>query len=720
MIRGSDNKQSDNKKIITITGTNINRTTIIAVFLVCFILLFLLQNILFLKTDTYPQGSDSHFHRSLLYYDQIFNNIESNLWENSYPPLFFLLPQPLYKIMGLTTDAPRLALTLLSVIFLLAMFGIGYELGGAYSGAAVMALAASSPLILNMSRRYMPEFPQTAVTALCFYLLLKSKGYKRRIPSILFGIALAASFMIKWSSAFFLFLPVLWFLIPNIFSGKKSFMTFIAFLIPASISGFGMMWFYKKIAPHTFLKPMELLRFYIPIIMIPAIIALVAMFFMDRKFRKMENYYSSCVYSVINFAFSSVVFALLASPWFFWAGRAISFKYEILMGEPRRLSENLRSLKYIFTDGFNLLIPLITVGLIFMVITRKDLFRRLVVPANVLILAPAMYWVTYSDYRYLLSFEIFLAALAGYWVCETGKFKSLITSVIIVISIVPMMAWSIIPGNLPIFQPVGPLLISSPPKQNPYNIAPAVDFLTRSEGSSWKKMTIYEKKNPPFDNEYIQFEAFKRGNRIVPLIRYNEQDDSYRFVKDFENAKQTSTVVEPEKIDMHFCKRLKKKDRKIYPFIKSKLSPYTQKALIEWKEDKPVTKDMQISIAKTMNSIINGGPLYDKDLFTDIPLHHITRKRAEEGSQGVQLPQMNKILLNEAFDHSLISGFEEDQWRDLNDVEDVVILHKESDSIDFIVQTIKKAYPDVKFEGTRFPVGAKYCITVFKLKRGER
>lgn len=720
LIKGSENEISTDKVKTAISGLSRNRKLIITIFLVCFVLLFVVQNIVFLKADTHPQGSDSHFQRSLLYYDQLFNNIESNLWELSYPPLFFLLPQPLYKIMGLTTDAPRVALTLLSIIFLLAMFGIGYELGGAYSGAAVISIAASSPLILNLSRRYMPEFPQTAVTALCFYLLLKSKGYKQRLPSIFLGIAMAASFMIKWSSAFFLFLPVLWFLIPNIFHSKKSILTFIAFLVPASISGLGMMWFYKKIAPHTFLKPMELLKFYIPIILIPAIIASVIMFFLDRKFKKMENYCSSGVCSIINFAFSSVIFALLTSPWFFWAGRAISFKYEILMAEPRRLEENLRSLKYIFTDGFNFSIPLIIVGLVFLFISRKDLFRRLVVPANILILAPAMYWVTYSDYRYLLSFEIFLAALAGFWVCETGRFKSFITAGIMAISIISMLAWSVIPGNLPIFQPVGPLLVSFPPKQNLYNIAPAIDFLARSEGSSWKKMTIYEKKNPPFDNEYVQFEAFKRGNRILPLIRYNEQDDGYRFVKDFENLKQTSTLVEPYKIDMKFCEKLKTNNRKIYPFIRSKLPALTLKSLSEWNPGRPITGEMQNSITETINSIINGEPIYDKDLFSDIPLHQIARRRAEEGSHGVQLPQMNKILLNEAFDHSLMSGFEEDQWKDLNDVEDVIILHNEKDSIDFIVQTIKKAYPDVKFEGTRFPVGAKYYMTVFKLKRGER
>lgn len=703
--------------MIPIIGKSISRNWIITIFLICFILLFLVQNLVFIKNDTFPQRSDGHFHRSLLYYDQIFNHIDGELWRISYPPLFFLLPQPFYKIMGLSTDAPRIALTLLAVIFLLAMFGIGYELGGAYSGASVMALAASSPLILDLSRRYLPEFPQTAFTALCFYFLLKSDGYKRRFSSILFGIALAFSFMIKWSSAFFLLLPVLWFLIPNIFHSKSSFLAFLAFLVPASISGLGMMWFYKKIAPGTFLSPMELLRFYFPIILLPAVSGSVIMLLLQRKFRSMENYCKSGVCSIINFSWSAIIFAVLVSPWFFWAGRDISNKYQILMGEPRRLDENLSSLKYVFMGGFNFVIPLMTAGLIFMLIARKDLFRRLVIPANILILAPIMYYLTYSDYRYLLSLVIFFAALGGFWVCETGKYKGFITTVIMTFSTISMLSGSLIPVSLPVYQPVGPLFVASPPRQNPYDISSPIDFLARSTGNNWKKLFVYEKKEPPIDFEYIQFEAFKKGNRIFPLIRYNEQDESYRFVKDFENMAITLTPVEPDRLDARFYEWIKKGNRRIDSFVRGRLPDDSLKTLESWNPGNTVPHELKTSLAKTLDDIINGGPFYSEELFRDVPLHPVTKKRAEESSYGEQQAQLNKMLMNEAFGHSLMSGSEEERWINLNDVEDIMVLHNKNVSIDFIVRTIGKAYPDVKFNENRFSVGAGYCITIFRLNR---
>lgn len=717
MIISSESETDNNKIRIPFTNKNIGRKAVISVFLLCFILLFIVQNLIFIKNDTFPQRSDGHFHRSLLYYDQIFNNIDGELWRNSYPPLFFLLPQPLYKIMGLTTDAPRVALTLLSVIFLLAMFGIGYELGGAYSGAAVMSLAASSPLILNLSRSYLPEFPQTAATAMCFYFLLKSEGYKQRLSSLLFGVVLAFSFMIKWSSAFFLLLPVLWFLIPSIFKSKKSTLAFVLFLIPASISGIGIFLFYNNIVPAASGFPPDLIKYYFPFVLLPAAIASIMILIIDRKFKVMEDYCKSGVSSVINFSWSAIIFAVLTAPWFFWAGMSIHRKYEILMGEPRRLDENLMSLKYVFTTGFNFLLPLMAAGIIFIVLTRKDIFRRLVIPTNILVLAPAMYRLTNSDPRYLLSFVIFFAALGGFWVCETGRFKGIITAVIMSVSLISMLSGTLISANLPFYQPTGPLLSPLPPVKNPYDISQVIEFLAPSAGNNWKKFIIYEKKDPPIDTEYIEFEAFKKGKRLFPLFRYNEQDESYRFVKDFERMSLPPAEVEPEKIDFAFLAALKRDDRKVKSILREKLPPNDRKSLEEWKPGEPVPANLKVSTAKILNEIIRGDSIYDSNLFSDVPLHPVIIRIAEEEPYGEQLAYTNMMLLNEALDRCLMSGGEEALWKGLNDVDDVLILHKEGDSIGFIVQTIKKVYPDVEFRENRFAVGADYCITVFRLNR---
>ena len=720
----------------------INKKLIITIFLFCFILLFLIQNIIYLQNDQYPRGSDSHYFRLLLYYDQFYNGVDSELYRITYPPLFYLVPLPLLKLIGINTFVPRFAITLVTIVFLLAMFGIGYELGGPLSGATVMSLASSSPLLLYLSRRYLPEVPQTAATAVCFYLLLKSNSYKNRLYSILLGIALAVSFLFKWSSAFFLLVPILWFLIPNIFSSKRAFFTFLVFLLPALATGGGMFWFFKNIASDPRIPQSKLIHYYFPIVVIPGAILICLLLFLDYRYKSDKSYKNSGANGIVNFSLLSVIFALVGSPWFFWGAKGLSGKYRVLVYETRFPEENLRAIKQLYLDGFNFLIPLLIIGIIFIFISRRDIYKRLVLPVNLLIITPAMYWLTYSDPRYLLSLIIFIAALGGYWVCEipvalnrvkkngekstensaknkAGAVELYVAGFLIFISVLSMLGGSVLSKDLFIYKPRGILTASEPPLVNPYNIEEAVDFLKPAKNNKWKNIHIYTKRWPPFDFEYIQFIAFKRGRKIEALLGYNEQDFHYRFNRQIDEIKNDlySIRLQQDRINQSFISSFVNKKGKCYDYILSKFSKETLQALNSWDKNTDVPENIRKLLIGDLQKIIDGPCIYDKDKFSNTPLSDTVRKSIQNEVKGKQLKWLNLMILNEIYEHRLVSGAEEDTWVKLNKVDEIIILRKDEDSIDFIIKTFKKMYPDVEFKNSDFDVGNSYVITIIRIVR---
>lgn len=255
----------------------LNRKLIVTIFLFLFISIFLIQNYLFIKQDRLTVFTDSHLIHSAIYYDRLVLKNDNNISLIGYPPLLYLLTTLYYRAGDISAQGARLLISFFSVIFLLAMFGIGYQLGGYYSGAAVMAIAASSPHILNYSRLYFVDFPQTTLTALAFYLLLRSEGYRHRIPSILLGIAMALSFLVKWSTAFFLILPVLWFFIPVIIKPGKYISQYIVFII-TSLFAFAGSVHYLKTAAFPFQDiDLRWFRNFILFIVIPSLVCLTIM-----------------------------------------------------------------------------------------------------------------------------------------------------------------------------------------------------------------------------------------------------------------------------------------------------------------------------------------------------------------------------------------------------------------------------------------------------------
>jgi len=704
---------------IRICGRNFDKRILAAIFLFCLITIFLVQNIIFIKMDSRPITADNHLFRTLLYYDNIFLGGKTVLKEHPYPPLFYLLPQPFYRIFGVSMESARIAVTILSIIFILAMFGIGYEMGGYYSGAAVAAIAASSPLVLKISRLYFPDFPQTALTALCFYLLLKSNFFKNRLFTFLFWMTMTLSFLTKWATAFYMFIPVLWFLIPGIFKSKRSFLTFLGFLIPAGVYVIGTSWFYKNIGGT--IQENQWFSSYIMFVILPAIVCIGLMLFLDKLFRSDKNYINSATYGIVNFSIFSAMFASLTSPWFFWASWALKSKFLVDMQTSRNLVFNFEQMMEVLLFMYGLLPAFILTGLVFMFIFRKDMYKKLVIPINIIIVFVLMLKFGFSSFRYLLSFIIFLAALGGFWVCHTGKLKTFFTSIIVILSLISMLAWTFIPESIDIYTGVKflPVMIirSVAPRSVSFDLSELINEIRPAKGRKWKFIIMLEVGNLPFELEFFQEEAFKRGKKVEALFYWRKTRNFDKLQNEISNISAGSHLLSEEDIDDRMISRLKSDNSSLSRHVMGRLPTDTRKRIEEYEAAGPTSGDLQKSLTMELNRIMQGPCLYNENRFSKVDLSSETRKFIRQNPRGINRERLNRLLLQEAYPHEILISDYTNLWKELNSVDDIIIFHRKDQNVKPLVDMLLGIFPDISYRIKTFDPGGKYRATLIKLER---
>jgi len=524
---------------------HVNKTIIAGVFITLFLVIFLWQNYLFIKKDVGPKETDNHIFTPIAYYEQIILKVKNDdLSTVPYPPGLFITTVPFFVFRGVSVETARISLMVFVVIFLLAMFGIGYEYGGYLAGFAVMAIAASSPHILNYSRLYFLDFPQTAMTAFAFYLLLKSRGYKNRNASFLFGFVLALSFLTKWATAFFMIIPVLWFFVPIMFTSKKSFIFSIPVLLYTGIIIMGFRWYYGNLSNQS--PDDKWLLYYLLIVVIPGIILAGIYIFLQRRLQLKENN-DTGVSSIFNATYSAIIFFLVSSPWFFYAGRSIVWLWTV--NKDKAIVHSLL-FKYQYLRAFLLTIcnyfPFFAlIGLAYIFIIKKDRYRKLILPVNILILIPLMAKISFPFTRLHLPLVIFASALCGYWIAYTGKARIPITAVIVILSLLSVTAGVIIPGKIPIYHTVNcvidysivprypiPLKIlgSQPPDIKGYNMEEVIKWILPGDHAQPGDVIFFYDLNgekPPLSPEYIRLKSVESGrliNRIKPQLRWCSYD----------------------------------------------------------------------------------------------------------------------------------------------------------------------------------------------------
>lgn len=561
----------------------LNRRILIAIFLLFFISIVLIRNTYYIKMDTGPKLSDNQYIRSLYYYRAFFMDEDLNLRANFYPPIVYLTTQVYYFFLGAGYEISRLSMSFYMLIFLLAMFGIGYEMGGAFSGAATMALAASSPYVLNISVKYFLDFPCAAMVAVSLYFLLKTNKFRNRIFSLLFGIFFTFALLTKNFTVFYLFFPVLWLLLPSITKSGRSMFTFLILSIPPLFMLAGSIYYINLIsnAPFNNQYVDRWLIYYLSIILIPALVLAATAWLFDRSNDSSESGDGEAIKGLTNFSWAFCIFTAGAMPWYFWALRANIFYFNLqkhdqcLMVEKSAYLPVFRSgllnIVSFMTNAFNLASLFIIVGIAFLIIKRKQLHRNIVILLGLIFSIILMGITLHYQFRYLLPMIVFLAVLGGYWIGYTGKLKPFLMAVIVGISLASILVWVPIQPDSNVFlshdiNSLDPKIVRAgilypyPPDQQQIYSEDLLQHIFPKDSSGMKRILYYYFHIS--DAEYIYYfqgEALKKDNiiKLVDMWRDEEMKNaavnrgrfSERHLEAFTNTDYIITIHKDEDPD---------------------------------------------------------------------------------------------------------------------------------------------------------------------------
>jgi 4-amino-4-deoxy-L-arabinose transferase-like glycosyltransferase len=162
-------------------------------------------------------GADRMYHlvSSLSYWDLLKEGVNlSSLFaaltlSGYYPPLVHLTVTASYALFGVSADGAAMTNSLYLVLYLLAVYGIGERLAGPWIGLAAAALVSLFPIVFSMSRYLYIDFALAAMVALNVCLLLRSEGFSRRGPSLLYGLSFGLGMLVKWTFVAFALPPLL-------------------------------------------------------------------------------------------------------------------------------------------------------------------------------------------------------------------------------------------------------------------------------------------------------------------------------------------------------------------------------------------------------------------------------------------------------------------------------------------------------------------------------
>lgn len=428
-------------------GPAMGRICLILAFL--FIILFTVQNAFFIHLDTRPQYTDYQFLNALRYHWFLKGSLdEAQVRELHYPPLVHLLVQPFFAAMGPGHESARLGLAPYWVIFLLAMLGTGWQLGGPLGGLMTMLLAAASPHVLNCSRTFFLDFPQVSLTALSFYFLLKSDAFRDRRSSVFTGVALGVAQCAKWSAVFFMAVPALWFIGPYLFRDRRCARVVLAALGPALLAAAGLAAYYRLVSVQGGIyRPLWFL-FYLTFAAGPVLLGWHLLCRLESRWKGEEGWGGSPPARVLNMLLGAGTFYALSSPWLFWGAGAVMAKLTLDTGLYRTPAQQ-RFIPVFLLSLFSFSWAYYAGGLTFALapINRPRLHRLLAPAAGMAGAWLIMGILGYPLPRYYLTMIIFAAALGGLWALAPGRLPLSAAAFTLIVSIYSVISWAVpLPG----------------------------------------------------------------------------------------------------------------------------------------------------------------------------------------------------------------------------------------------------------------------------------
>jgi len=585
MSYNSPDTQSTKKEGI-FTGDLIDNRYVIVIYLVFLVSLFLYQNYCYIKWDGASIFCDMQTFRSWKFFYVLKNPSHFGMLDMKYPPLVYIVSSVYYMILGYSPQVARMSLFIFSIIFILSMYGIGKEYGGRIGGICVSAIAASSPHIISFAHRYYIDFPQTAMTAIAFYLLLLTNGYKNRKFSWILGIVLGLATFSKWSAMFFLLIPLVWFIFPYIFKSWKSAVILAGTIIFLLFIGWRLRSYYMSFQQVDHWRVWQ--GAYFINLFLPSIAFLGATVLLEWKLGKDEKFPESGMGNMLNFSRVAVLPFIIVGPWLFWSARSIVDKFAGDVQWHRVFRDTLAYYIYAIKYQYSFSTILILIGFMIIFVFRKEIYKKLVLPVGLIFSFFLMAKIGFPFMRYVLSFVIFTATLGGYWIGLIGKLRKPVAILIVIISIVSLLGWFTIPGYSGIFQNVDfglpepalmeklttfKILCTNPPVRNVFDPSPVINHIEAGERMDMEKpvFLLMDLRMPsshfPVTGEDFWNEGILHKKRLI-IFEFSRLEDLLRrqreginpqerdlFIGDYIIvSKKTRNEMEPvfESISRHF------------------------------------------------------------------------------------------------------------------------------------------------------------------------
>ncbi len=134
----------------------------------------------------------------------------------SYPPFYHSIVAGVYALFGRTVDAAEWANLPAIALLFASTYAIGRTLLKPLAAVSAAILVNFYPMLLWLSRETLIDYWLTSMVAAAMWILLRTEEFSSRRDSIAFGIVCGLGMLTKWTFAFFLLLPALWFARKNL------------------------------------------------------------------------------------------------------------------------------------------------------------------------------------------------------------------------------------------------------------------------------------------------------------------------------------------------------------------------------------------------------------------------------------------------------------------------------------------------------------------------
>ena len=122
-----------------------------------------------------------------------------------YPPLVPWITSLFFRAAGEASLSTALLSQWPFIVLLMGALFVGMRrAAGEMAGLAALALGPVLVWSLHIRSKYYTEVPLAALCVAAVVALVASEGFRRRVPSVLFGVFLGLGLLTKWSFAFFL------------------------------------------------------------------------------------------------------------------------------------------------------------------------------------------------------------------------------------------------------------------------------------------------------------------------------------------------------------------------------------------------------------------------------------------------------------------------------------------------------------------------------------